>query len=269
MSGPILSVDGIGLAFGGVQALDAVSLVVRPGEVFAIIGPNGAGKTSLFNVISGLYRPTAGVVRLDHGGTLLDITAMAPERLARLGVSRSFQNLQVFFRMSAAENVMVGRHLYERRNVFANLLALPSVQRQNRESRARAEELLAFVGLAGRGGLLAGGLPYGELKRLEIARALAAEPRLLLLDEPAAGCNPSETAALSKVIRAIADLGTTVVLIEHDMKMVMRISDRIHVLNQGKSLVEGCAGEIASSAIVREAYLGRHGSEELDDAAVG
>jgi branched-chain amino acid transport system ATP-binding protein len=258
----LLSVQDVGVRFGGVQALDGVSLQVRQGQIFAIIGPNGAGKTTLFNVISGLYRPSSGRVLMHTTQGEVDITAQSPQRLAALGLSRSFQNLQIFFRMSAAENVMVGRHLHEQRNVFAHLLALPSVRRQNRESRRVADELLDFVGLAHCADRSAGTLPYGELKRLEIARALATEPKLLLLDEPAAGCNAAETQTLSQVIRRIAERGTTVALIEHDMKMVMQISHRIHVLNQGRTLAEGSAAEVTRSPEVMEAYLGRHGSKE-------
>jgi len=258
----LLRVERLELGFGGVRALDGVSLHVDEGEIFAIIGPNGAGKTTLFNVVSGLYAPGGGTVSLRAGAGWHDVTGWPAHRLARLGASRTFQNLQIFYRMTGAENVMVGRHLHERGSVLAHLFMLPSVHAQNRRSRERAVELLEFVGLAHCAERLAGTLPYGELKRLEIARALAAEPRLLLLDEPAAGCNAAETDALSEVIRRIAQRGATIVLIEHDMKMVMRLAHRIHVLNQGRTLAEGSAAQIAGSPEVIEAYLGAHGSRE-------
>ena len=257
---PLLSVSEIGIAFGGVRAVDNVSFTARAGEVFSIIGPNGAGKTTLFNLVSGVYTPMRGRVTLDG----VDVTGMAPHRLAAMGLSRTFQNLQVFFRMTARENVMVGRHLREKRGLLAHLLALPSTGRQNRESAEVADALLARVGLAAQADIPAANLSYGALKRLEIARALAAEPKALLLDEPAAGCNPVETEEIEKLIRKIADDGVAVVLVEHDMKLVMRISDRILVLDQGRVLAEGSATEIRSNPKVIEAYLGTHGTREAN-----
>ncbi|WP_186398856.1 ABC transporter ATP-binding protein [Stappia sp. P2PMeth1] len=257
---PLLEVNEIGIAFGGVRAVDNVSFSARPGEVFSIIGPNGAGKTTLFNLVSGIYRPKSGSVRLAGE----PVTALEPNRLAERGLSRTFQNLQVFFRMTARENVMVGRHLREQRGLLAHLFALPSTGRQNRESAAVADALLERVGLAALADIAAANLPYGALKRLEIARALAAEPKVLLLDEPAAGCNPVETEEIEKLIRKIADDGVAVVLVEHDMKLVMRISDRILVLDQGRMLAEGSAAEIRSNPKVIEAYLGTHGTREAN-----
>ena len=259
----LLQVDDLGIAFGGLTALEAVSFAVEPGEIFAVIGPNGAGKTTLFNIVSGLYAPTRGRVRLAGE----DVTGEPPHRLAARGLSRTFQNLQVFFRMTAAENVMVGRHLKEHHNVLAHLLALPSVRAQNRETRRRAEELLALVGLSGRAGQVAQNLPYGALKRLEIARALATEPKVLLLDEPAAGCNAVETEEIDAVIRKIAAMGVAVVLVEHDMRLVMKISSRIHVLDGGRTLAEGTAAEVRNNPVVIAAYLGgaspeKHASED-------
>jgi branched-chain amino acid transport system ATP-binding protein len=253
-----LAVEGIELAFGGLRALRNVSFAVEPGEVFAIIGPNGAGKTTLFNVVSGLYRASAG-------RTLLlgeDVTHVPPQRLAARGLSRTFQNLQVFFRMSAAENVMVGRHLKESRSVLAHLLGLPVSGRDNRASRTEAERLLALVGLGAYADTPASAMPYGALKRLEVARALATEPKVLLLDEPAAGCNAVETADIEAVIRTIAASGVTIVLVEHDMKLVMRVSNRIHVLNYGETLAEGTPAAVRAHPAVIEAYLGRHGATE-------
>ena len=254
----VLAAEGISIGFGGVQALSDVTFAVEKGEIFAIIGPNGAGKTTLFNVVSGLYDAQQGRVKLKGD----DVTGLPPHALARRGLSRTFQNLQIFFRMTAAENVMVGRHLHERRNVIAHLFTLPSVMRQNVATRAKAEELLDFVGIAEFAGRPAGGLPYGALRRLEIARALAAEPEVLLLDEPAAGCNPVETAEIDELIQRIASTGVSVVLVEHDMKLVMKISRRIHVLDQGRSIAEGTADDIRGNAQVIAAYLGRHGQKE-------
>jgi len=253
----LLEARGISIAFGGLRALDSVGFAVDPGEVLAIIGPNGAGKTTLFNIVTGLYRAQAGEVRLDGR----EVTGLPPHALAARGLARTFQNLQIFFRMSALENVMVGRHLKERRRLWAELLGLPSVLRENRESRERARELLAFVGLAGRAEEAAAALPYGALKRLEIARALACEPKVLMLDEPAAGCNPVETEEIDRLIVAIARRGVAVVLVEHDMKLVMRISDRVLVLDQGRVLAEGTPQQVRRDPRVIEAYLGRHGLE--------
>ena len=253
----VLEAENLGVSFGGLRALEGVSFRVQTGEIFAIIGPNGAGKTTLFNIISGLYVPMAGRVALMGE----DVTGFEPHVLARRGLSRTFQNLQIFFRMTAAENVMVGRHLHERRSVLAHLFTLPSVLRQNRDTRAKAEELLALVGLKDVADRPAGELPYGALKRLEIARALATEPRVLLLDEPAAGCNPVETEEVDGLIRRIAQHGVAVVLVEHDMRMVMQISSRIHVLDQGRTLAEGSATEVRANPAVIAVYLGADSAE--------
>jgi branched-chain amino acid transport system ATP-binding protein len=191
-----------------------------------------------------------------------DVTHKPVHTLAARGLSRTFQNMQIFFRMSAIENVMVGRHLHERRNLFAHLCMLPSVVRQNDETRRKAEELLALVGLRDLADRQAGSLPYGALKRLEIARAMATEPKVLLLDEPAAGCNAVETAEVDAVIQTIAGQGITVVLVEHDMRLVMKISNRIHVLDQGRTIAQGTASEVRANPAVIAAYLGAHGSKE-------
>lgn len=253
----LLEVEDLAIAFGGVRAVDGVSLSATAGRITALIGPNGAGKTTLFNIVSGLYRPDRGRVMLDGA----EITGAAPHRLAAMGLARTFQNLQVFFRMTALENVMVGRHRHERCNLLANLLALPAMAAQNRATAARARELLAFVGLADRADAPAGALPYGALKRLEIARALAQEPKALLLDEPAAGCNAVETEAIDGLIQAVARQGTGIVLVEHDMKLVMRISDHIIVLDHGRKLAEGTAPAVQCHPAVVEAYLGRPAAE--------
>jgi branched-chain amino acid transport system ATP-binding protein len=254
----VLAAERLAVAFGGIRAIDSVSLEVQSGEVYSIIGPNGAGKTTLFNVFSGLYRPHEGHVRLDGQ----DVTGLLPHQLARRGLSRTFQNLQVFFRMTAIENVMVGRHRHENTSLLSDLFHLPSVRRQNRHTWNAARAALARVGLEAVADRLASALPYGALKRLEIARALASEPRVLLLDEPAAGCNPVETGGIAEIIRSIARDGVTVVLVEHDMRLVMNISDRVHVLANGRTLAEGNAAEVRSNPRVMEAYLGIHGTRE-------
>jgi branched-chain amino acid transport system ATP-binding protein len=254
----ILATDRLSIAFGGVRAVDEVSLEIKAGEVFSIIGPNGAGKTTLFNLISGIYAPNDGQVSLAGE----DVTGLAPDKLARRGLSRTFQNLQIFFRMTAIENVMVGCHRHERGGIVAEMLHLPAIARQNDATLHKARAMLARVGLEQEAARAAGALSYGGLKRLEIARALAAEPSVLLLDEPAAGCNPVETRELEAVIRSIAASGVTVVLVEHDMRLVMNVSDRIHVLADGKTLAEGTAEQVRTNAAVIEAYLGIHGSRE-------
>lgn len=255
----ILSVTDVSISFGGVKAIDGVRFNVDPGQIFSIIGPNGAGKTTLFNVVSGIYEASSGSVSLDGH----DVTAMAPDALAARGLSRTFQNLQIFQRMTAAENVMVGRHLQERCNLFADLLRLPSVTRQNKATREAALAFLDQVGLRASADVLAGSLSYGACKRLEIARALASGPRVLLLDEPAAGCNAVETEEIDRLIVRVAAQGIAVVLVEHDMKLVMKISDRILVLERGRPLIEGTPREVRDNPAVLEAYLGKHGAQEV------
>lgn len=258
MTSPILEARGLGISFGGVRALDDATFAVHPSEVLSIIGPNGAGKTTLFNIVSGLYRASSGEVWLDGE----NVTRLRAHQLARLGLSRTFQNLQIFFRMSAIDNVMVGNHLQEKVSLLSEMLALPSTTRQNAVTREKAVELLERVGLSRRADHTAGDLAYGELKRLEIARALAMEPRVLMLDEPAAGCNAVETQEIDSIIRSIARSGTAVVLVEHDMRLVMNISDRVLVLNQGRKLAEGSPSEVRNNSEVIAAYLGQHGAKE-------
>jgi len=254
----ILAARDIGISFGGIKAIDGVSFSVSPGKILSIIGPNGAGKTTLFNIVSGVYERDQG--RIELSGE--DVTGLTPDKLAARGLSRTFQNLQIFQRMTAAENVMVGRHLRERCNLFADMFRLPSVTRQNSETRQAALALLDDVGLRSSADVSAGSLSYGACKRLEIARALAAEPRVLLLDEPAAGCNAVETEEIDELIRRVAAKGIAVVLVEHDMKLVMKISDHILVLNRGKPIAEGGPREVRDNPAVLEAYLGKHGARE-------
>jgi branched-chain amino acid transport system ATP-binding protein len=254
----ILEADRLSITFGGVRALDGVSIAIESGQVFSIIGPNGSGKTTLFNLVSGIYTPNDGSIRF--AGEM--VTGFPPDQLARRGLSRTFQNLQIFSRMSVLENAMVGRHRHERTGILADLLHLPSVARQNEATREAAHDALARVGLADAGKRPAGSLAYGALKRLEIARALASDPKLLLLDEPAAGCNPVETQEIDYVIRSIVKDGITIVLVEHDMRLVMNISDRVHVLANGRTLTEGTPEQVRSNTAVIQAYLGVHGSKE-------
>jgi branched-chain amino acid transport system ATP-binding protein len=258
----LLTAEGIGISFGGLRALDGVGFSARAGEVLAIIGPNGAGKTTLFNIVSGLYRASSGRILLDGQ----EVTEAPPHRLAARGLSRTFQNLQVFFRMTALENVMAGRHLQEKSGLLADLFRLPGSRRANAATREAAMALLAEVGLADKADLPAGSLPYGALKRLEIARALATNPRVLMLDEPAAGCNPVETEEIDHLIAQVAARGVAVVLIEHDMKLVMRISRHVVVLNQGRMLAEGTPEEVRANPEVIAAYLGTHGAREASRA---
>ena len=253
-----LQVTNLSKTFGGVVAVHDLSFSVDAGTVHSLIGPNGAGKTTVLNLVTGVYRPNGGRVVFDCE----DITDMRPEQLAARGVSRTFQNLQIFFNMSAVENVMVGRHLHVRRDFFAVLLRLPDVVRSERVCRAQAEELMHRVGVGDFVGAEAASMPFGALKRLEIARALASEPKLLLLDEPAAGLNPTETQSMTELIRDIAGMGVAVVLVEHDMRLVMQVSHRIVVLDNGAMLAEGTAAEIQQNPKVIEAYFGR----ELDHA---
>jgi len=250
----LLQVKDLSIHFGGVKAVQNVDFTIDAGIVYSVIGPNGAGKTTLFNLITGVYKPTTGEIKLDGEA----IHGKSPNELARRGVARTFQNLQICMNMSAIENVMVGAHLRLDRNLVKAALRFPGLKARDRELRAEAAELMAFVGLGQYVEARADAMSYGALKRLEIARALAMKPRLIFLDEPAAGLNPKETIEVDHLVRKIADSGVTVVLVEHDMKMVMNLSDRILVLNYGKKLAEGSGEEIRKNPDVIAAYLGAH-----------
>ena len=247
-----LSVQGLSKSFGGVHAIREVSFDVVPRTVHAMIGPNGAGKTTLINLITGVYTPDAGSI------TLFGTRAhnWSPERVARAGLSRTFQNVQVCMNMSAVENVMIGAHQLLQGSLLLGMLQPPVLRKADAQYRERALSLMDFVGIQAFANAQASELPYGALKRLEIARALAAGPRLLLLDEPAAGLNQTEKSEIATLIRRVADEGVTVILVEHDMKLVMGISDQVLVLDYGRRLVQGTVDEVRRNPEVIAAYLG-------------
>jgi branched-chain amino acid transport system ATP-binding protein len=258
MNKPILEVSQMTMDFGGIRALDKLDIEVYAGEIAALIGPNGAGKTTFFNCLTGIYVPTKGDITLNpiSGGNPINLKGLLPNKVTEHGLARTFQNIRLFSKMTVLENVMIGRHCRTKAFILGAVFRGPKTRKEEKEIVSKSYEILQKVGLEDFVNEYAENLPYGAQRRLEIARALATEPSLLLLDEPAAGMNPNETQNLVDLIKEISEDGLAILLIEHDMKLVMSLSDRIYVVDYGKKIAEGVPSEIRSNPDVIRAYLG-------------